>query len=63
MAILRDRYVAKEKLPSAYDLRKLVMEDLPDWVESSPYNLRGAAVIDAHRAFKATDKDNRKIYP
>lgn len=59
MAILRDTYVAKKKLPSAYDLRKIVMKDLPDWVESSPYNLRGAAVIDAHRAFKTTDKDNK----
>lgn len=60
MAILRDTYVAKEKLPSAYDLRKIVMKDLPDWVENSPYNLRGASVIDAHRAFKTTDKDNKK---
>lgn len=59
MAILRDAYVAKQKLPSAYDLRKIVMKDLPDWVENSPYNLRGAAVIDAHRAFKTTDKDNK----
>ena len=60
MATLRDKYVAKEKLPSAYDLRKMVMKDLPEWVNNSPYNLRGASVIDAHRAFKTTDGYNKK---
>lgn len=59
IAILRDKWIAKEKLPSAYDLRALVMTDLPDWVDQCPYNLRGNAVIDAHRAFKKTDKKNK----
>ena len=60
MGILRDTYLRKEKLPRAYDLRKIVMKDLPEWVQKSPYNLRGPSVIDAHRAFKATDKENKK---
>lgn len=59
IALLRDTYKLGEKLPKAYDLRKLVMADIPDWVNSTPFNLRGAAVIDAHAAFKKTDKDNK----
>lgn len=59
MALLRDTYKSGEKLPGAYNLRKLVMASIPDWVNSTPFNLRGAAVIDAHAAFKKTDKDNK----
>ena len=48
-----------EKLPSAYDLRKLVMGIIPDWVNSTPFNVRGAAVLDAHAAFKKTSRENK----
>ncbi|MDJ0737609.1 MAG: hypothetical protein QNJ47_26720 [Nostocaceae cyanobacterium] len=59
MTTLRDTYKEGKKLPSAYDLRKLVMLGIPDWVNSTPFNLRGAAVIDAHVAFKKTKKENK----
>jgi len=48
-----------EKLLSSYDLRKVTMAVVPDWVASCPFNLRGAAVLDAHAAFKKT-KDKTK---
>lgn len=59
IAILRDIYQAKKRLPSAYNLRKLVMVSIPEWVKSTPFNLRGAAAIDAHAAFKKTKKENK----
>lgn len=59
IALLRDTYKAGEKLPSAYKLRSLVMGEVPQWVKSTPFNLRGAAVIDAHAAYKKTDKGNK----
>lgn len=58
--ILRNKYQKKEKLPSAYDLRSLVMTEIPEWVNSTPYNLRGAAVIDAQRAYLKTDIKNKE---
>lgn len=62
IALLRDSYKTGEKLPSAYGLRSLVMLSIPQWVNSTPFNLRGAAVIDAHAAFKKTkDKFNPKF--
>ncbi len=62
IGLLRDAYKAGEKLASAYNLRKLVMLGIPDWVNSTPFNLRGAAVIDAHAAFKKTiNKNNPKF--
>ncbi|WP_424101104.1 RNA-guided endonuclease InsQ/TnpB family protein [Moorena producens] len=59
MAMMRDTYKAGDKLPTAYNLRKLVMAVIPEWVSSTPYNLRGAAVIDAHAGFKRTKKENK----
>lgn len=59
MAILRDTYFEGLKLPSAYDLRKRVMSKIPEWVNSTPFNLRGAAVLDAHAAFKNTPKEHK----
>jgi putative transposase len=59
MAILRDTYKEGLKLPSAYDLRKRVMSNIPEWVDSTPFNLCGAAVLDAHAAFKNTLKENK----
>lgn len=59
MAILRDTYLEGLKLPGAYDLRKRVMSNIPEWVNSTPYNLRGAAVLDAHAAFKNTPFEHR----
>lgn len=62
IALLRDTYQLGEKLPSAYNLRSLVMSSIPEWVKSTPFNLRGAAAIDAHAAFKKTkDKLNPKF--
>ena len=59
MALLRDTYKSGQKIPSAYNLRRLVMASIPHWVNSTPFNLRGAAVIDAHAAFKKTDKGHK----
>lgn len=59
MAILRDTYLEGLKLPGAYDLRKRVMSNIPEWVNSTPYNLRSAAVLDAHAAFKNTPKEHK----
>ncbi len=59
IAILKEQYKLGEKLPTAYDLRKEVMSNIPEWVNSTPYNLRGNAVLDAHKAFKATKKENK----
>lgn len=59
IALMRDKWIAKEKLPSAYNLRALVMDDLPEWVGNCPYNLRGNAVLDAHKAFKKTALKNK----
>jgi len=36
------------------------MAEIPEWVNSTPYNLRGAAVIDAHRAYLKTDIKNKE---
>lgn len=54
IAYLKDCFINQTKLPSGYDLRKIVLSDLPEWVASTPYNPRGAAVLDAHAAFKKT---------
>ncbi|MBD2202250.1 transposase [Calothrix sp. FACHB-1219] len=59
MAYMRDCYKDGLKLPSAYDLRKIIMLKIPEWVNSTPFNLRGAAIIDAHAAFKKTKKENK----
>jgi putative transposase len=59
IAIMRDKWIAKEKLPTAYNLRSLVMDNIPEWVNQCPYNLRGNAVIDAYRAFKKTKLGNK----
>ncbi|MCV3215559.1 transposase [Plectonema radiosum NIES-515] len=54
IATLREAFNAGSKLLSGYDLRKSVMSNIPEWVSSTPYNLRGAAVLDAHVAFSRT---------
>jgi putative transposase len=39
-----------------YDLRKLVMSEVPEWVDNCPYNPRQAAVFQAFDAHKAAKK-------
>ena len=39
-----------------YDLRKMVMNDVPDWVNNTPYNPRQLAVFQAFDAHKAAKK-------
>lgn len=36
---------------SKYDLRKLILNNAPDWVKEVPYNPKGEAILDAHEAF------------
>ena len=62
IAYLRQCWIDKIKLPTAYQLRKIVNDIAPDWVTSTPYNPRGAAVLDAHSAFcKCSDKRNPRF--
>jgi putative transposase len=39
-----------------YDLRKMVMDDVPDWVNNTPYNPRQLAIFQAFEAHKAAKK-------
>ncbi|MEB3182544.1 MAG: transposase [Nostocaceae cyanobacterium] len=52
IAYLRDCWMSQAKRPTAFQLRKIVNDLAADWVKGTPYNPRGAAVLDAHDAFK-----------
>jgi putative transposase len=45
---------------SKYDLRKLILNKAPDWVKECPYNPKGEAVLDAHKAFIDSLKSGTK---
>jgi putative transposase len=54
IAYLRNCWQKKEKLPRKYELRKILTNLSPEWVKSTPFNPRGAAILDAFVAFKKT---------
>jgi putative transposase len=41
-------------------LRKLILNDAPDWVKECPYNPKGEAVLDAYDAFVKSRKHGTK---
>jgi putative transposase len=41
-------------------LRKLILNNAPDWVKEVPYNPKGEAVLDAHEAFTSSLKSGAK---
>ena len=47
------------KIPK-YDLRKLILNNAPEWVKECPYNPKGSAVLDAHKAFIDSLKSGTK---
>ncbi len=53
-------YLRKHGKVSKYDLRKLILNNAPDWVKECPYNPKGEAVLDAHKAFIDSLKSGTK---
>ena len=53
-------YLRKHGKVSKYDLRKLILNDAPDWVKECPYNPKGEAVLDAYDAFVKSRKHGTK---
>ena len=53
-------YLRKHGKVSKYELRKLILSHAPQWVQEVPYNPKGSAVIDAHKAFVASRKQGTK---
>ncbi len=53
-------YLRKHGKVSKYDLRKLILNDAPDWVKECPYNPKGEAVLDAYEAFVKSRKHGTK---
>ncbi len=53
-------YLRKHGRVSKYELRKLILNNAPDWVKECPYNPKGEAVIDAYKAFMASRKEGTK---
>jgi putative transposase len=53
-------YLRKHGKISKYDLRKLILNNAPDWVKECPYNPKGEAVLDAHEAFCNSLKSGTK---
>jgi putative transposase len=53
-------YLRKHGKISKYDLRKLILNNSPDWVKECPYNPKGEAVLDAHKAFVDSLKSGTK---
>lgn len=53
-------YLRKHEKISKYDLRKLILNNAPDWVKECPYNIKGEAVLDAHEAFISSLKSGTK---
>ncbi len=45
---------------SKYDLRKIVLSNLPDWVSQTPYSCRVQAVYDAKQAFDNSRKNGKR---
>jgi putative transposase len=43
-----------------YQLRKIILNNAPDWVKECPYNPKGEAVLDAHAAFCQSLKSGTK---
>lgn len=41
-------------------MRKLILNDAPDWVKECPYNPKGEAVLDAYDAFVKSRKQGTK---
>ena len=57
MAYLRD---AEDKVGSWREVRKLILDDLPDWAKACPYQIKATAVRDAHGAFFSALKAAKK---
>lgn len=53
-------YLRKHGQVSKYDLRKLILNDAPDWVKECPYNPKDEAVLDAYEAFVKSRKHGTK---
>ncbi len=45
---------------SKYDLRKIVLSNVPDWVSQTPYSCRVQAVYDAKEAFDSSRKNGTR---
>jgi putative transposase len=54
IAYLRNCWQKKEELPRKYELRKIITNLSPEWVKSTPFNPRGAAILDAFVAWQKT---------
>jgi putative transposase len=53
-------YLRKHGKVAKYNLRKLILENAPDWVKEVPYNPKGEAVLDAYNAFVSSTKKGAK---
>jgi putative transposase len=59
IAYQKNCFINNQKQPTKYDLRKIIMDSIPKWVDDCPYALRANAVFDAKTAFSKT-KDKKE---